>query len=67
MPTETSYRQRCVDIHIPSFNEAVGSCPRKPTPAAVAGGQRDASMRPWARAHGNDANGIALTTGLALQ
>jgi len=36
-----------------SFNEAVGSCPRKPQNRTLELRSMLASMRPWARAHGN--------------
>ena len=42
-----------VALTLPSFNEAVGSCPRKPDPAERQVLTHRASMRPWARAHGN--------------
>ena len=35
------------------FNEAVGSCPRKRQPRLGLAKAALASMRPWARAHGN--------------
>ncbi len=52
MPTETRHTTSPFGL-TRSFNEAVGSCPRK-RPGRPRGASRHiASMRPWARAHGN--------------